>query len=482
MSKLMIMKKSTETKKWILLLVCVVIAVSSCKENTILPDTLVPAVDNINTFQADTFSVLTYTTTKDSLLTGGTLGTSARVADENFSHAIGTISNSTVGDESFGKTIASVYLQVRQPSPNFSFSGTNQTIDSAILAINYLGAYGDTLTAESQFFNIYRSSDNLTNSDPYYESSTATYSPSAALDQINPKFNTIRSDSPIIAGVKLRPQLRFRMGKPFEDDLKIQTSTDAFKDYPSFLTWLGGFYIVPDSNLGNTLGYFDTDNATMYVYYRFTNANSDLDTTVAVFPFDPVYCNRFNSISRNYDNTDAKPFIETNAPQGDDRIFIQGEPGLAGLLSFPNIGKMPNAIINKAELTFTVISPYNNFVDSSRFRVPDQFLLSLVNSNGEEDLLPDYTIFGTTADAIGAAIQRVGALRDWSTGQQYIQYKCNITKTIQDAVTTQSSDFALKISGASGNFPARHRVILGGSASTVALEKPNLNIIFTKIQ
>ena len=480
MNKLIVIKKSTLTQSWIAVLVCAVMGISSCKENTVLPPDLVPAVDNINTFQQDTFSVLSHTTIKDSLLTGGKLNSTDRGADANFSHAIGTIINGTTGDNVFGKTIASVYVQVRPPSPNFSFSGSNQIIDSIILAMNYLGAYGDTTTALNQIFEVHRSPDDLSKDDAYYESSTATHSLSTILTTDTPKFNTIGTDSPVVAGVKLRPQLRIRLPLSFENDLLAQTAIGAFKDYPAFLSWLGGFYITPDSNMGNTLGYFDTDNTTMYVYYRFTDP--DPDTAVAVFPFDPAYCNRFNNITRNYNGAPANNFINTGATQGDAEVFVQGESGLAGLISFPNIGKFPNAIINKAELIFTVISPYNNFADTSTFNIPDQLQLTYVNSDGDDDLLPDYTIFGTSVNAIGAAIQRVGALRDWSSGQQYIQYKCNITRTIQDAVTMQNSNFAIKISGASGNFPARTRVVIGGSASLVTLEKPKLNIIFTKIQ
>ena len=62
-------------------IVCLLVVVSSCKENTILPPDLVPDVDNINTFQEDTFTVVTHTIYKDSLLTGGILNSVNRGAD-----------------------------------------------------------------------------------------------------------------------------------------------------------------------------------------------------------------------------------------------------------------------------------------------------------------------------------------------------------------------------------------------------------------
>jgi hypothetical protein len=458
------------------MLMVAITQLTSCKENTILPPDLVPDVDNINTFQQDTFSVITHTVYKDSLLTGGVLNGVNRGADADFSHAIGTILGGASGDAVFGKTIASVYLQVRPPSPAYSFTGTNQTIDSVILAVNYESAYGDTIMAQTQDFNLYRSTSNLRFDSVYYEFAEANIT-GAGLEDIkaNVNFNSIRTDSPTIDGVTLRPRIDFKLSNTFITDLQNQTSATGFLDYPSFMNWLGGFYITPDSTKGNTLGYFDTDNATMFVYYRYLNSNSDSDTTVAIFPFDARYCARFNNIKRNYTGSPASNFIQTGALGGDSLLFVQGEPGLASLIRFPNIGQFPNAIINKAELTLTVVSPFTNFTDTMSYNIPPQMQLVYVNENGEDEVLQDYLQVGAV---------RVGGIRNWATlsGSQKIQYKFNISHTIQDAVTMQNSNFALKMSGARNDNPASNRVVLRGSGSNVTLEKPKLNIIFTKIQ
>jgi len=452
------------------------VGISSCKENTILPPDLVPAVDGINTFQEDTFTVITTTVYKDSLLTGGKLNGVDRGADAEYAQAIGTISAGANGDEVFGKTVASVYIQVRPPSPSFTFSGTNQVFDSVVLATNYSRAYGDTSSnSQQQRFDLFQSSDNKDLSNAFYETETANLNGSAIASTLV-NFNTLPTDSPVINGVTLRPQIRFNLqGTSFQNDLVSQTPSTAFLDYETFLNWLGGFYITPDESIGNTLGYFDTDNTSLYVYYRFVNAQNDPDTAVVVFPFDPAFCVRYNSITRDYQGTPSDNFIETGAVAGDSLIFIQGEPGLAGLISFPQIGKFPNAIINKAELTLTVVSPYTNFLDTASYTMPNQLQIVYVNELGEDEVLEDYIRLGA---------RRVGGLRNWATlnGSQRIQYKFNISHTIQEAVTTQNSNFKLKLSGARSNFPAQNRVVIRGSGTSVQLEKPNLNIIFTKIQ
>lgn len=463
---------STRLTKWIGIMLCSIALMTSCKENTILPPDLVPAVDNINTFQQDSFTVITHSIYKDSLLTGGVLNSTNRNADADFAHAIGCISSDAV----FGRTVASAYVQVRQPAPSFAFSGTNQIIDSVVLGINYLQPYGDTLTAPNQIFFLYRSKENLSRDSAYYEFNETAVTNQDILTSQAVKFNTFSTDSPIVNGLKLRPQLRFLLPGKFGDSLLAQTSTGAFADYSTFLNWLGGFYVVPDSNVGATLGYFDTDNTTMYVYYRSTNTSTNLqDTLTAVFPFDPTYCNRFNHITRNYTGKPSANFVNTGSVGGDSLIFVEGEPGLAALVTFPYIGNFPNAIINKAELTFTVVSPFSNYFDTTSYNIPPQFQIIYVNENGEDEVLEDYLLLGA---------QRVGAYRGSFAlaGFQRIQYKMNISHTIQNAVTLQQSNFALKISGARNDYPASNRVVLRGSGSAIALEKPKLNIIFTKIQ
>jgi len=460
----------TSKSAWVGLLLSSFLLTTSCKENTILPSDLVPLVDNINTFQQDTFTVITSTVYKDSLLTGGKLNNTNRAGDPDFAHMIGTISNDAV----YGKTVGSSYIQVRPPAPSFSFSGTNQIIDSVILAINFLGSYGDTISAPNQFFSLYRTTDNLSKDSAYYESNDVTISSQQLLDAQQVNFNTLAKDSPVVNGVTLRPQLRFKLPVPFRDSILAQQNTNTFASYASFLDWLGGFFVLPDSTAGSTLGYFDTDNTSMYVYYRYTN-NGSPDTTTAVFPFDATYCNRFNRITRNYSGKFCEPFIGNTIPQGDSIIFVESEPGMASLISFPHIGQFPNAVINKAELILTVISPITNYSDTVAYNIPNQIQMLYVDENGEDQVLEDYLLLGS---------QRVGGFRGFYelAGLQRIQYKFNISHTIQKAVTTQNSNFALKLSAVRGNFPARGRVMLRGSGSAVALEKPKLNIIFTKIQ
>ncbi len=452
------------------------IALNSCKENTILPPDLVPVVDNINTFQTDTFTVISRTTIQDSLITGGKLGSIVKSAQTDFYHAIGTISN----DPTFGKTVASSYFQVVPPVTNFVFKGSNQVIDSVVLSVRYVNAYGGTNVSPNQSFSLFRTSSNLTLDSAYYENSAVNYSAADKVaNDIMVDFNTLSTDSPLVGTVRLNPQLRFNLNASFADSILAQTSSGAFLNYTTFLDWLGGFYIAPTDTMASasTLGYFDTYNGQITIFYRNTDANNLMDTTTAVFKFNPTYCNRFNRITRNYASaTNILPLINnTTNPAGDSIVFIEGEPGLAAEISFPFIGQFPNAIINKADLMFTVISPYQNYGDTINYNIPERLQIIYVNEDGEDEILEDYVQLGA---------EWVGGFRKFYNinGANFLQYRFNLSHALQTAISTQNSNFKLKVSGVRSNFPGIHRTIVAGATRTDDTERMKLNIIYTKIQ
>jgi hypothetical protein len=446
----------------------------SCKENTILPPSAVPVVDNINTFQTDTFTIISRTTYQDSILTGGKSGTINKATQTDFYHAIGLITM----DPTFGKTVASSYFQVVPPVANFVFQGSGQIIDSVVLSVPYVNAYGDTNMTSNQTYALYRTADNLTQDSAYYESNTVNYSASNKVaNDILVDLSTLSTDSPLVGTVRVIPQLRFNLNQSFRDSLLAQSSSGAFLNYTSFLEWFGGFYIAPADTMGSGagMGYFDTYNANFTIYYR-TTINSVLDTIQTVFKFNPTYCNRFNRITRNYTNaTTVLPYINNTNATGDSIVFVEGEPGLAAEISFPFLGQFPNAIINKAELSFTVISPYQNYGDTINYNIPERLQIIYVNEDGEDEILEDYV-------QLGAAW--VGGFRKFYNinGANFIQYRFNLSHAIQNAIIRQNSNFKLKVSGVRSNFPAIHRTIIAGATRTNAAEKMKLNIIYTKIQ
>jgi len=467
-------KKKRVYALWIL---AVAFVFSSCKENTILPSSLVPAVDNIYTFATDTTTLLTHNVLQDSLLTGGIRG-SVRVSNSpSLYHALGTITSDPV----FGKTHASFHVEVLPPVPNFAFktnaTGTNRTIDSIVLAIPYKGSYGDTLNNSTQTFKVYRSLKQFSRDSAQYDFTRDSADHSKLLASKTVNFRTMATDSPLVGTVKLQPQVRFNLASWFADSLQAQVDSGvngAAADFSKYLDWWRGFSVESDSNSGSTLGYFDTYNTRMYIYYRYTNSNNQADTTVDVFAFDPNYCNRFNTIIRNYNGTLAKQSLNTNAPAGDSVLFVQTEPGIVTMVEFPYLAQHDNVVVNKAELVLTAVSPYYSWVDTFLFGVSPRMQVLSSDIYGNDAILGEYATFGA-----GFVDGKRSVYSE--NGVNMIQYKFVMTQTIQKLISQKNTNFRLKIIGTSAGLPASYRTLLRGSGSLATSFRPKLNLIYTKI-
>jgi hypothetical protein len=450
---------------------------SACKENTILPSTLVPAVDNVYTFFTDTTTLVTSNILQDSLLTGGLLGSNRVSNSATFYHALGAITS----DPIFGKTHASFHVEVLPPKPNFAFetnaTGTNRTIDSIVLSIPYKGVYGDTLSGSSQTFKVYRSLKSFPRDSAQYDFTKDSVEHSLLLASQTVNFKTFATDSPLVGNVKLQPQLRFKLASWFADSLQAQVDAGingAANDYSKYLEWWKGFAVEADSNNGSALGFFDTYNTRMHIYYRYTNSSNVADTSVDIFSFDPTYCNRFNTISRNYNGTIAKNHLNTTNVNGDSVLFVQTEPGMATILSFPNLANFENVVVNKAELVFTAVSPYYNWIDTAFYGITPRLQLIASDNNGLDAVLQEYPVFGSNfVDGKRSVLSE--------NGNNYIQYHFVISQTIQKLISQKNTTFRLKIMGLNTGMPASYRVLLRGSGSQSSTFKPKLNLIYTKI-
>lgn len=450
----------------------------ACKENAILPANLLPQIDNVNTFGSDTFQVISHTIYQDSIQTGGYYKTTRVSNQAGFYHALGTIA----ADPVFGKTTASFHVEVLPPFVNYQFKtnypSTQRTIDSIVLSVPYKGAYGDTSGSSTQTYHVYRSLKSFSRDSAQFEttSDSADYTRLLASQSVN--YTTLSVDSPTINGVKLAPQVRFRLANWFIDSLQTQVDSGAngaAADFSKFLAWWKGFYITPaDTNSGKAIGFFDTYNTRMYIYYRYTTVNNVKDTTADVFSFDPNNCNRFNRLTRSYQGTPALPYLNTQQAGGDSILFVQANPGMGSFLRFPHLHQFDNVIVNKAELTFTAISPFQNWADTMAYPLTARLQAIRSDSNQFDAVLEDYSVFGSTY---------VDGRRILTTinGTPYIQYKFKLTHSIQQIISLKNSNFRLKITGLNDGYTGRGRVVLGGSGSKVPQLKPSLYIIYTKI-
>ena len=451
-----------------------IVFISSCKENTILPPDLVPPIDNINTFQDTSLTVITNNVYQDSVLTGGLNGTIRISNSSSYYHPLGVIS-----DINFGKMVAGFHTEVLPPNNLFNYKGTNVQVDSIILAIPYRSSFGDTINAVSQTFNVYRSLQSFSRDSAQFETTKDVYDPFDVLASQVVNFNTFKTDSPSVGTGKLIPQLRFKLAPKFKDSLQKQIDSGAngaMATNATYNQWWKGFYVAPaDSSTGNTIGYFNTYGTRMYIYYRYTNTSGTQDTTNSIFGFDANNSNRFCHITRNYVGSNAYSYLINNNPAGDSVLYLQSEPGIAALLRFPNLLTIGNHIVNKAELTFNCVEPTNLMSDTLKAGLIPRLQVFQVDANGADKIVSDYATFGT--NFVDGRRYQVSFL-----GMTYIQYRFALTETFQKAISQKNTTFSLKIMGLNAGTPGAFQSKLIGSSSTITSMKPRLNLIYTKIK
>jgi hypothetical protein len=207
-------------------LLCVLIGLNwSCKENSILPKNLIPGVDNLNTFDTS-FQVVTHTLYQDSFPTGGRKGDVRLSINSNLYSACGSIQ----ADPVFGSTFASMHVEVLPAIPNFTFKAptADMIIDSVVLSLPYKMAYGDTgFSSIKQKFRVFRSVKAFPRDSAQYEFTRDSIDENNLLSTLDVNFNTLPIDSPLVAGVRQQPQLRFKLASWFVDSVKAQVDLGA---------------------------------------------------------------------------------------------------------------------------------------------------------------------------------------------------------------------------------------------------------------
>jgi hypothetical protein len=427
---------------------------NACKEKEFLQSTLIPAVDNINTFFTDTFGVVANNIVFDSFKTSSvnTSLTYQRLV-------LGTIAN----DGAFGATEASFALQLKQPTSALTFPTGIKTIDSLVLSMPITGYYGDSVNSVPQTFNVYRLSNAMNLKDSYYNSTILPYD---AQILGTGSIDFPRADTVTLGNGTKEKTLRIRLSAAFADSLLNLKDTSEYKTYANFATWLRGLYVAPNGHTtGKNLGVINMDNIHMKMYFR-NNTGSKIDTLTFDYSFNKVYNAFYNKISHDhsYNNPSIKNLLYTGNIAGDSTLFVQSDCGAAVLLKFPNIATYKNAMVNKAELEFTVVAT-NNMNSDTAYRTPFYLRAYGVDKNGLiTNLLPEVT----TGFRIVVT----------ENGEKLLKYQVNITRNFQRALSTKNADFKILLKGY--NFaPGCGRVTLGGTNRI--LNKSKLNVIYTKI-
>lgn len=323
------------------------ITVFSCTKiaSTEIGQDLIPAVDNINTFDT-TLEVTTenyvFTDSAYPRLTRTTTGGTPETL-------LGYISN----DPQFGKTEASMYFFMSPPSFPAPYEVKDSLyLDSIVLCLRWDGlTYGDSNLLQK--VNVYKLASKLKPDSAYRTDVDLPYKELLGSRSFAPN---ILDDSISVFRQRVSRQLRIRLS----DDFGRQVlSWDTLSGQPlnndtTFREALPGFAVVPDvagaPSANALMGFFISDtNSYVRIYYRYDTA-AKKDTTFKTYRYT-INGGFANRVVRDHSGSQ---FAQTLSGGRDSIAYIQNSPGTYTVIRIPSIDGFKaakgNVVINRAEI------------------------------------------------------------------------------------------------------------------------------------
>lgn len=347
-----------------------------------------------------------------------------------------------LNDNVFGKSYANIYTNFELPFADVNL--TNPVFDSIVLCLAYNGAIGlNTLPINIQVNKLV----NKLEAKPYFNNSNLI-AEAAIAGSVN-NFIANRTDSVVVNGIKEAPQLRIRLNDAIGQSILSQNGQSALSTSANFQNFFYGLYIQALNNAtGNGMNYFAMfhPRTRLALYYHTNNGFAN----VLEFPI---------SINSNFVNqyihqrASGNATINTNNPQGDDLLYLQGCEGTRVKLNLGNPASFKNLIIAKAELILTV--------DQNLQGLPSRLFLDYEDSVGNRLNLFDY--------AYNQNIFNGNVSSNLIDGKLVYLYKFDITKhlhRLKDGVINKSELYLyagdLVVSNYSSKYKAE-RIVLGGN-------------------
>jgi hypothetical protein len=263
-----------------------------------------------------------------------------------------------IADPVFGRTEARIYCQFTNQTdsvPDF----TKIDADSVLveLGYSYTRVYGDT----AKLFNIgvYRVTDAMPTSNVFSNQRLATQAIALRKYNFFPQPTSVITDyvkyktattpqRDTTDTLTLSPRIRVNLGATLLSEI---TKWDTMR-LKNFKNELKGLEIRAESTTDAMLSFNLSPNsiAGVYLYYH---DKGDVTRKQKVYKF-PLIASRFNNFRHGYSGGLIGTYI--NNPTKNDRLFMQGMAGPNIKLEFPNIKTLGKAVINKAEIEFTVVN------------------------------------------------------------------------------------------------------------------------------
>jgi hypothetical protein len=488
-------------------LISLIIVGCSKLDTTDIGSELLPAIDNVNTFEG----VYEINTTQ------GIFATDSTQVSYTDDLVLGKINN----DPLFGTTKADVYVQYKPSFYPYYYGIAKDTItnfDSVVLCLSYKGYWGDsTIPVQLQVKEVVNNIGNNSFWDSVNNPKIINYAPvtsgtilgSASIDIAS--LGTYK----VFANHKdsVKNQIRIKLTNTsflnalFARDSSLTGPNNSFRTDSLFKAFQNGFAIIA-SGTGNSIVYTNlTDSSSrLEIHYRKKNGGA-IDTTFSSFIISNAASSSATSAIAN--NIVRNRSTGTVSAPASDEIYLQATPGTFANLRIPALDTMANKVIHRAEI---IVEQIPSVLDD-KFAVPNYLYMDLVDtglnkwkpvyfdlnpslgydpdnktnyfyptSSGAASMEIDFTYFG------GFAKPKTDLF-----GNQVKAYNFNITRHVQQIVTrhTKNYDFRLyapyditypqyaKVFFPFYNRLAYGRVKVGGG--TNANYKMRLRLVYSKI-
>lgn len=430
-------------------------------DTTDIGSDLLPAVDNVHTFDTTLF----INSTQESYYSDSTY------ISKYDDYAVGSISN----DPLFGSTKASIYMQLKPPFYPYYFGSPGDTInkatdiDSVVLCLRYKGFWGDStvpvhLEVQEVFDYIFK--------DSVYKEYRTNYKPNVTgtvLATANIDVRTLGNYIKLSNGRdSVNNQIRIKLPASWAAQLFGRDSTkngpnNAFYNDSLYRVAYHGIAVI-GGNGGNGLMYASlADTATkLEIHYRkkTLGAGGKIDSVYSSFRLNPVAdpsgaANAPRSNTSNYILRNRSALV-LNPPAGEH--YLQTAPGTFVNLNIPGLAGLSNRIIHRAEIIVEQI-PTNAVLDEV-FSTPNFLYLDLKDTgtankwkplyfdlNTSELYDPDYK---TTVPYLPSQInyQYYGAYRRSKTdvfGNPIKYYNINVSRYVQQIVTNHTPVYNMRL-------------------------------------
>ena len=339
----------------------------------------------LNGITTDTFELYTYSIVEDSTET------------KNASNVL----LGSYQDPQFGKVEAAVYTEFRLPGLNPNFGDPNQiVIDSFVLALEYVGYYGDL---SAQNFEVYKLTDSIQNASTvkYYQFSTL---PTGSTNWVANGQGTITPDpinDAVVAGAEVDPQLRIHLDTNRAWDFINEATTNpaTFATNAAFQDYFKGLKIAvnnPSQNAGKgAILYLDINNnpaSKMTIYFKLAGVSKTYDFTIN------SNCADFTHLEHDQANTPVAALL-ADTTLGQKAFYAQANK-LRAMVKIPGLDQLPdNIIIHRADLSLPVqfqtgyrYKPGSRITAASKLAASDVFYTSLGIAGLYSDVTKQYDL------------------------------------------------------------------------------------------